>query len=459
MSLPFSSQPSGGQAPSSSPETPTPAPSPVPPPAAERQRNYLPWLLLVLLGLGVGYVVLQRTQQSAVGTVSLRTGVVSQGDLQRVMTVSGTISAKESAAIIAPRMRQRGGSQDLVIVAMPEAGSYIKAGDLVVEFDRERMLNQLDDEQAQVVQAQANVDKANAARLIALDTQRQAVQTAKASMDKANLDLRTVQVRSEIEAEKLRLAALEAEAMHKQAEEEYRLTEISQDAQVRALELTLEETRLDYRRSENNSKNMMMRSPIDGLVVMMPIVQRNSGEVNQIRTGDEVRPGTFFMQVVDTSEMILTGTINQVDSQNFRVGQQAEIRLDAYPEAVFPGRLASVGALATTGGSGGFSRGGRDDYVRRVQAAFVIDAVDERIIPDLSASARVIIGSEKDVVLAPREGIWEEAGKFFAYLQESAGNSFTKREVQAGTRSTTQVAILAGLQPGDRIALSKPPQR
>jgi multidrug resistance efflux pump len=384
------------------------------------------------------------------------------------MAIGGAISAKESAAMVAPLLRQRGqggnggggggGGNRMVLVFLPQPGSYVKKGDIVAEFDRERQLQDIDDERAEVVQAEADLQKVRAAQLIALDTEQQAVRTAKANWEKAQLDLKTAEVRSEIEAEKLKIALEEAEVEYKQLQEQLRLTEISQKAELRAAEIKRDETKVGLTRSERNAQGMVMRAPIDGLVVMMPILKRESGDVSQVRTGDEVAPGTFFMQIVDTSGMIMTGTINQVDSQYFRVGQRADIRLDAYPDAAFPGRVASIGALAISGSSGGFSRGGRTDYVKRIPVTFAIEARDARIIPDLSASAHVVLAAEKDVVIAPREGVWEEAAKFFAYVQEGAGSVFTKREVQPGPRTATQVAIVAGLQPGDRVALSRPPR-
>jgi multidrug resistance efflux pump len=426
--------------------------------------------LLVPLAALVGFVffTLQRDQQRAANQGAVPTGVVTRGDLERVMTIGGSISAKESASMVAPLLRQRGpggggggggGGSRMVLVSLPQPGSYVKKGDVVAEFDRESQLQAIDDERADVVQAEADLQKVRAAQLIALDTEQQAVRNAKANWEKAQLDLRTAEVRSAIEAEKLKIAVEETEIEYKQAQEELRLTEISQKAELRAAEIARDEAKVGLTRSERNAQGMLMRSPIDGLVVMMPALQRNSGDVSQVRTGDEVAPGTFFMQIVDTSGMTMTGTINQVDSQYFRVGQRAEIHLDAYPEAAFPGRVTSIGALAISGSSGGFSRGGRTDYVKRIPVTFAIEARDPRIIPDLSASAHVLLGAEKDVVIAPREGIWEEAAKFFAYVQEGAGSVFTKREVEPGARTGTQVAIVAGLQPGDRIALARPLQK
>ena len=428
------------------------------PPAHRRWRRLVWPLVLLTLAVGIGYGIFQRTRTQLAGQSALPTEVVTRGDLRHTMTVTGTISAKESASMIAPQLQRRQGGQ-LTLVRLPQPGSYVKKGDIVAEFDRESQLEAIDDERTALVQAEAEVEKTRAAHLIALDTEGQGARNAKANWDKAVLDLKTAEVRSEIEAEKFKLAVQETEADYKQAEEQLRLTAISQQAALRSVEIQRDKAKIDLRRVENNAQGMLMRSPIDGLVVMMPILQRGSGTVTQVTTGEEVSPGTLFMQIVDTSGMTLTGSINQVDSQHFRAGQTAEIRLDAYPGVVFSGRLISLGALATSGSAGGFSRGGRTDYVKRIPVTFSIDTQDPRIIPDLTASAEVLLDTEKDVVLASREGIWEEAAKFFAYVQRGTDAVFTKREVETGASNSTQVAILAGLEPGERIALAKPPEK
>jgi HlyD family secretion protein len=446
--------------PTGTPEQTAPQPPLEPevrPHAHRRWRRLMPFVLLAL-AVGIGYSIFQRTQTQFTGRSVLPTELVTRGDLRHTMTITGTISAKESASMIAPQLQRRQGGQ-LTLVHLPEPGSYVKKGDIVAEFDRESQLEAIDDGRAELVQAEAQLEKTRAAQLIALESERQAVSNAKARWDKAVLDLRTAEVRSQIEAEKFKLAVQETEADHKQAQQQLRLTETSQRAELRSAEIQRDKAKIALRRVENNAQGMLMRSPIDGLVVMMPILQRGSGTVTQVTTGEEVSPGTLFMQIVDTSGMTLTGSINQVDSQHFRVGQTAEIRLDAYPGAFFTGRLISLGALATSGSAGGFSRGGRTDYVKRIPATFSIDTHDPRIIPDLTASAEVLLDTEKDVVLAPLEGIWEEAARFFAYVQRGTDAVFTKREVETGASNSTQVAILAGLEPGERIALAKPPEK
>jgi HlyD family secretion protein len=438
------------------------APQPLPleprPPAHRRWRRLVGPFVLLALAVGIGYSIYHRTQTQLAGQAVLPTEVVTRGDLRHTMTITGTISAKESASMIAPQLQRRQGGQ-LTLVTLPEPGSYVKKGDVVAEFDRVSQLEAIDDGRTALAQAESDLEKTRAAQLIALDTERQAVNNAKANWDKSGLDLKTAEVRSEIEAEKLKLSVQETEADYKQAQEELRLTEISQHAEFRSAEIQRDKAKIALRRVEGNAQGMLMRSPIDGLVVMMPILQRGSGTVTQVTTGDEVSPGTLFMQVVDTSGMTLSGSINQVDSQHFHTGQTAEIRLDAYPGAVFTGRLISVGALATSGSAGGFSRGGRTDYVKRIPVVFSIETRDPRIIPDLTASAQVLLDAQKDVVIAPREGIWEEAAKFFAYVQRGTDAVFTKREVETGASNSTQVAILAGLEPGERIALAKPPEK
>ena len=62
------------------------------------------------------------------------------------------------------------------------------------------------------------------------------------------------------------------------------------------------------------------------------------------------------MMVVNPSQMQVTARVNQVDISQVHVGQSAEIRLEAYPDLVFPGKVESISAIGT-----------RSDYVKRIR--------------------------------------------------------------------------------------------
>jgi hypothetical protein len=82
-----------------------------------------------------------------------------------------------------------------------------------------------------------------------------------------------------------------------------------------------------------------------------------------------------------------------------------------------------------------------------------IDRSDPRVIPDLSASADVIIAGPTDGLIVPREAVAESAGKSVVYVRRNAGG-FAPREVEIAGENNTQVALSGGLQEGEEVALS-----
>ena len=431
----------------------------VPPPPQPEPSRYR-WVVPLVIGLTLGYWLSEQvelTSQSAVSRL-IPTAKVSAGALQRIVRVEGSITAKSSAAIVAPRLRGRGGRQ-LMLIRLAEAGSMVKKGDVVAEFDRENQLKAIDDQRARLIQSEAGIRKRGAEHSVALEARQQGVRVARATLEKSRLDLRTAEVKSEIEAQILKMRVEEAGVEVKQLEQELELLQVSQRSDRRALEIARDQVAIDKKRVEINAQTLILRSPIDGMVVMMSS-SRGGGDFEQVATGAQLRPGSYFMQIVDPAAMVLDASINQVDSQLLKVGQKAVIRLDAYPDRAWPGRLVAVGALASSsvgggGGRGRMSRGGGSNFVRQISVVLDVQASDRRIIPDLSASADVVLDTEQDVLLAPRESVDEQNGRAFVYVRIGPGR-FARREVQTGLSNNIHIAVHSGLEAGEEIALRRP---
>ena len=385
---------------------------------------------------------------------------VERGDMTRKLRVGGTVSARRSFAVVAPRLRGRRGSGRfrLTLLSMAKPGSRVKKGDIVAEFDRQLQQQTIDDQHAEVVQAQADIDKNAAELAIAWETTQQELRSARAEWDKAMLDLRTGEVRSRIEAEILKLNVEETEAAFRQLQKEVKLLKVAQAAKRRSLEIARDQKHIDETRARINADKMVLRAGISGMVVMQTIF-RGGGQFSQVQEGDEVNSGAFFMQIVDTSSMIIHGQLNQVDSQGVRVGQRAEIRLDAYPDRIWPGRVTAVGAIA---GGGGGMRGPRSmtraEYVRSVPVTFAIEAQAPEIIADLSGSADVLLEQHSDVITVPREAVhWDESGEEIVFVRKPGGPDFEARSIETGAQDNVTTVVTAGLDPGEEIALRRPP--
>lgn len=416
------------------------------------------WTLLVLLLGSASYVALKRAaaRSAASGAGDLPSARVVRGNLQRTLRVSGVIAAQQFAAIVAPRMRGHGGGDSggsqLVVLKLAPPGSRVKKGDVVAEFDRQWQMQKIEDQHAEVTQDEAATVKRRAELDVLMQAEEQTVQVAKANLDKARLDLQTAEILSAIDAEKLKLAVDEAQAHYRQVQEEIKLMEASQKAEIRGLEITRDRAAIEMKRAQANAEKMLMRAPIDGIAVAQSIWR--SGQFGQVQEGDQLWPGQSFLQVVNPEVMVLNAAVNQAESQEFRLGQRALIRLDAYPGVVWPGRLVSMGAMA--GGSVfGFRGGSRELYVKQIPMRFMVEAKDSRIIPDLSSSATVLLGQEKDALIAPRAAMLEEGGALYVRVKRRDG-AWEKRRIELGLANDTQAVVRAGLQEGEEVALLPP---
>jgi len=342
-----------------------------------------------------------------------------------------------------------GGMMDfmLVLVNVAPGGSYVKKGDVVAEFDRQYMMLRLDDYRASGVQMDSNISKLKADLVVAEHAQKQAERAVKATLDSALLDLKTVSVRSEIEAERFKLAAEQAQATYKQTLENSKLYEESWRAQMKAVEIDREQARIELRRAEMNADRMVLKAPIDGLVVMQSIIR--GGDTAQIRQGDQVASGMNFMSIVDPSSMVMNAVINQADSEALRLNMKARIRLDAYSDIDLPSTVIGIGAMTKPGGW-------RASYVREIPVRLKLDAMDPRVIPDLSASADIVLQTATGAAIEPRAALFYDGGseRPFVWLQGPQG--WIRREIEVSLENHVAVAVRTGLAKGDVLAVERP---
>jgi multidrug efflux pump subunit AcrA (membrane-fusion protein) len=462
------------------PQPLVPKPSVVPPREPGKRRRPTRWvvaLALVVIAGGLAfYLKTQAATKTGGGGPTISVPVVSVvvGDLNRTIRVSGTVAAQNFAALLAPRIQGsrsntnrggmggdmgggRGGGAggagggpggadfNLVLLHLAKAGTHVKKDDVVAQFDPTNQLQRLDDYKDTVIQTDNQIKKMMASLAASKEAHDQTVRASKASWDQALLDLGTTPVKSAIDAENLKLQVEQADAKYKQLVYEDSLVIESQRASIRVSELTKNQSAIELTRAENNVKRMEIHSPMDGIAVMASIVR--NGEYGQVREGDQVNAGQPFLTIVDPRSMILNATCNQVDAERLRLGMKATVHLDAYPDVELPGALIGIGAMSKTSTF-------RAGYVGEIPIRIRIEKMDSRVIPDLTGSAEVVLGSEKSTMLLPRAAVFEENGESFVFVQSPEG--WIKKKIEPGTVSFTQVAIHSGLQKGDVVALQRP---
>jgi len=404
------------------------------------------WIALAaIVAAGGGAYALTRGGGQPATTVTVRTAKVWVGPMERVLRITGTTAARSFASVTAPMMRGPDSGRDLVLIKLATAGASVKKGDLIAEIDAQPVKDHVDDVTALVVAADADLKQRKAEQAIEMENLRQSVRAAKAALDKARMDNQASEVRMPIDKELLQLAIDEAAAQYKELQRELAMTVEKQRAEMRILEYTRDRHARHRDRHRRDVTRFTMRAPIGGLVVMQSVWR--SGDFGQIQEGDQVWPGQPFMKIVATRSMQVEARINQVESEDVRIGQPATVNFDAFPGLHLNGKVYSVSAM----GVGGW----RDDYyIRTLPVVISIQGADSRVIPDLSASGDILLGRKENALIAPREAVRSEGGKQVVYAKRAGG--FTAREVRVGESNNTQVEILAGLRAGDEVALGPP---
>lgn len=439
------------------PAAPNPREPEAVPPAPNPAGNRLLWMILGAAAVGIaawqwsGFDGGGGSADSGMQTVA-----ALRGDLRQTLRVGGTIAARRYAPIRAPRIQSGrrtggGGGAGLTLVEMAAPGSFVKAGTVVAEFDSQNQEELIERQRAGVVQAEAFINRRSADLMIEMETLRQQRVVAQGEFHKAELDLKTAAVRSEIEAEILRAQMEEAEATADELAKELELLSRAHAASMRQSVLERDMEQIDLQRAELNALRMQVRTPIDGIVVLQTIFR--GGTFAQTAKGDQVNAGAFFMQIVDPSDMVLETLVNQADVQALRVGQDAEIRLDAYPDRRWRGRVESIAAMAGAGSGGGRSRSGTGNHVRNVTVRVNIIDSDPVIIPDLSASADVVLATHEGLITAPREAVQSIGDEWYVWLTGSSGKAPERRNVEVPAWNDTHVGISNGLEEGDTLTV------
>jgi multidrug efflux pump subunit AcrA (membrane-fusion protein) len=421
----------------------------------KRPKRRRGWFFLIAGLLLAGFIWIQQATGPArkAAPAPIRTAKAKTGIVARTLRVTGLAAAENAFTLRTPMLegnrRSSGGSSGdftLELTKVVDPGSRVRKGDVVAEFDRQYMLDRLDNYQASMVQHQASVKKRLANLELRRKTFEQRTLMAKGNMEKAAIEMRRAPVLSAIAAEQLRLAYEEAKARYEQVLKDEQLLDISEVASLRRDELDLREARLELDRAQANVDKMAIKAPIDGLTVMMSTSRYS--QTSQIKKGDALRGGQPYMQIVDLGSMVVNAMANQSDVQELEVGMRATVQVDAFPGLELPARVSAVGAFA----NGGM----RASYVRQIPLRLSLEQTDPRLVPDLAVSADLLLAQEADATMVPLECVFYEpdSKEPFAFVQSESG--WEKRPVELGLTNHVAAAIRSGLEPGETVAAEWP---
>jgi multidrug efflux pump subunit AcrA (membrane-fusion protein) len=413
-----------------------------PSPAGGKHRAGVLLLAFIAVAAGAWFLWPKSKPATAPG---VRTAKTQRGPLRTTIRLTGSVGARNFRSVIVPRLQGPDTGRGLVLIYLVGHGDQVKQGDVIARIDGQSIRDHLVDVESQLTQAKLEVSARKARLASEYERLRQSSRTTLASYESALQDSRALEVKPAVDQELTKLAVQQAEASYEVIREELETLWDRQATQLRVADLDLLRQLRHRDRHLNDINRMEIRASMSGRAILRTTYR--NGQERQVKLGDELHSGEPFLRIVDLKTMEMDAVLNQAEIELVRTGQPAFVRFDAYPDLVMNGKVESVGAIATGGRQTQF-------YIRSVPVRIAIEGSDPRIVPDISASADVVIASQPDAIIAPREAIQDAHGHHVVYVKE--GDGFVKREVEIGAQSNTQTAIKSGLEEGEEIALQVP---
>jgi HlyD family secretion protein len=400
----------------------------------------------VAIAVGVvvclGVVVAFNVTRDARNRVQVQTQKVERRDLVSTVTASGEIKPKRYVNV----------SSDVpgrITKLFIKEGDRVREGQALCRIDATRF--------------EASAKQSDAA-----------LQGARAELRRAEADLDLAQLAFE-RTKKMHADRLVSDQAFDQSAAEIKMKAAAVDSLKRRI--NQQEAGLDYDR--DNLQKTTVAAPMDGVVTSL---QKEEGET--VIGAQSFQP-TVIMTVADLSVMEVEIMVDETDIKDLKLGESAEVRVDALPDAKIKGEVTEIGASAVVRGSipGQVTPTNTGNQAKDFKVTVTLKDPPPSIRPGLNATADIQTARKEKVTAVPiqavvvrelgKDGKVVDPGVASASADEAkppAANDAAKskgqekegvfvvekaqvrfRPVKTGVLGETEIEILEGLKEGDEI--------
>jgi HlyD family secretion protein len=431
-------------------------------------------LVVVLVAGAFGW---QRMTASAAPATRTLTVKVTRGSLAATVSAAGNVSAPGSVALAFS-------SSGRVAMAPVRVGDQVKAGQLLMQLDTTDLQLALKTAQTTLASQQASFDATQANLQFALrvaqtdldsaqasydaakaenSTNGEQLTVAKATLDQVRIALETAQmdynavawqpnIGMTSQATALQTASQEyqtalanynitvagindgalktAQASLDSAQVALEQAQKNMDTSLRTAEASLESAQLAVQQAQRNLDNASLYAPFDGLV---SAVNYNPGDSAGTSTA---------VSVVDLSSLQVQVSIAEVDVARIKVGETAQVTMDALPDKTYTGQVIAVGPVGTV-----------TSGVVNYPVTVALTDADEAVKPGLTANLAVEVDRRDDVLVVPARAMRTQGTQKIVTVVRNGKSIETP--VNTGLSGDTMIEVTSGLNEGDQVVVNQ----
>lgn len=440
------------------------------------KRKWKIAILLVLLVVAAG-AVLASIKISQRGLVTVETGKVTRMDLASIVTASGEVKPRNYINIGTNAQ----GPAPITAIYVKE-GEHVRKGQLLAKLKAIQPSADLTAQKAALNSALAN-SAASEASLKAADDSI-AVAQATVDHDRADLEQKKVDLKRAQDLYNAKLISSQDYEAKKAAHDlaqavlQSSASKVSQAraqraqaaAQLNASQIGIAQSRAMVARSSDILNEYEAIAPLDGVVTNLPV-----------RVGETVVPGiqnsasSTIMTIADMSIITAEVNVDETDIVSVKVGEPADVTIDAIPNRTFKGHVIEIGDTAIIRSSGVAASQSQtsSQEAKDFKVTIALEIPESLVRPGLSCTAKITTATRQNVLAIPIQALTMrqrkqlQTGKPGAQPQNEAAQKAANEELQGvflvrggkavfqkvdtGITGATNIEILHGLQAGDQI--------
>jgi HlyD family secretion protein len=417
--------------------------------------------LVILVGAIVGFTV-NQTQKNV---VTVQTGKVVKEDITSLVTASGEIKPKTFVNVGANAFGR-------ITKLYVKEGEKVKRGQLLAQLENVQSAADVDQMKASLASSQTDAIAADAA-----------LNTASAQLKSSTADLARTKLEFE-RAEKLFTSNLISKADYDTKKAAYEVAQAVQaqdqarvaqaKAQLDSSQGHIRSARAQLTHQQDLLSKTIYVAPFDGTVTSLPV---HEGET--VVVGIQNSPGSTLMTVADMNVITAEVRVDETDIVNLKLGQSADVTIDAIPGQTFKGKVTEIGdnaIIRSTGVSTSQSTSGSQE-AKDFKVVITLDAPPANLRPGLSATAKITTGFEKGAVAIPIQALTmrdkndleaqakkggnkkditaplekKESKEIQGVFVVTPGKKAEFRQVETGLTGTTEIQIKSGLKENEEI--------
>lgn len=170
-------------------------------------------------------------------------------------------------------------------------------------------------------------------------------------------------------------------------------------------------------------------APIDGEII-----------VRAVEPGQTVTATTPILVIAD--RLIVKAQVDETDIGKVRIGEDADVSLDAYPDVEVTGKVDHIAYESKI-----------VNNVTVYEVDILPETVPEVFRSGMSANVDIVSAGKEQVLLVPVEAVKRDQEGSFVILIQGKGMTPSKRKVETGICDNKNIEIISGLKEGDQVLL------